>query len=206
MHSKCLVFFPFKFWVVWGGRGEGEEFFHFFFVPNMFPSSSQRVLNMFLRFSMCSPRVFPIAPCLNPICLPKVLPFPKGEALHLSIESSILESLHSFNFFWCGANKIGSLQKKKKVGLVRHPQLINMRQKKYPRLAYVTQHPPVHHPKNPVLGFHGWDETVLQGSVYLVSSFFSWAFFFSSFFFFPRSHFFPVPFFYVSVFFWSPHP
>jgi len=31
-------------------------------------------------------------------------------------------------------------------------------------------------PKNPVLGFHGWDETVPHGSVYLVSSFF---FFFS---------------------------
>jgi hypothetical protein len=37
---------------------------------------------------------------------------------------------------------------------------------------WVTQHPPVHHPKNPVLGFHGWDETVPQGSVYLVSGFF----------------------------------
>jgi hypothetical protein len=36
----------------------------------------------------------------------------------------------------------------------------------------VTQHPPVHHPKNPLLGFHGWDETVPQGSVYLVNSFF----------------------------------
>ncbi len=61
----------------------------------------------------------------------------------------------------------------------------------------------MHHPKNPVLGFHGWDETVPQGSVYLVSSFFftlslflimlffsllslfSWAFFFLSFFFSP---------------------
>ncbi len=36
----------------------------------------------------------------------------------------------------------------------------------------MTQHPPVHHPKNLVLGFHGWDETVPQGSVYLVSIFF----------------------------------
>jgi len=33
------------------------------------------------------------------------------------------------------------------------------------RWAWVGQHPPVHHPKNPVLGFHGWDETVPQGSV-----------------------------------------
>jgi len=36
----------------------------------------------------------------------------------------------------------------------------------------VSQHPPVHHPKNPLLGFHGWDETVPQRSVYLVSRFF----------------------------------
>jgi hypothetical protein len=44
----------------------------------------------------------------------------------------------------------------------------------------VTQHPPVHHPKNPVLGFHGWDEPVPQGLVYLVSSsFFSSCLFFS---------------------------
>ncbi len=52
-------------------------------------------------------------------------------------------------------------------------------------------------PKNPVLGFHGWDETAPQGSVYLVSSFFffPWAFFLSCFFF-PCSHFFPGPFFF----------
>jgi hypothetical protein len=39
MHSKCL------------------DLFSFFFVPKMFP-----------RFSMCSPRVFLIAPHFNPIC------------------------------------------------------------------------------------------------------------------------------------------
>jgi hypothetical protein len=38
---------------------------------------------------------------------------PKGEALHLSIESNILGSLHNFNFFWQWANQIGSLQNKK---------------------------------------------------------------------------------------------
>jgi len=63
--------------------------------------------------------------------------------------------------------------------------------------AWVTQHPPVHHPKNPVLGFHGWDETAPQGSVYLVSSFFI-----------PRSHFFPGPFFpapfFLSLFLFCP--
>ncbi len=37
---------------------------------------------------------------------------PKGETLHLSIESSILGSLHSFNFFLGWANQSGSLQKK----------------------------------------------------------------------------------------------
>jgi hypothetical protein len=38
--------------------------------------------------------------------------------------------------------------------------------------ASVTQHPPVHHPKTPVLGFHGWDETVPKGPVYMVSTFY----------------------------------
>jgi len=32
--QRCLVFFPFKFWV---GGGGGEDFFHFSFVPDMFP-------------------------------------------------------------------------------------------------------------------------------------------------------------------------
>jgi hypothetical protein len=57
--------------------------------------------------------------------------------------------------------------------------------------AWPTQHPPVQHPKNPVLGFHGWDETLPQGSDYLVSSFFIkifWAFFF---------------FFFLRLFFWG---
>jgi hypothetical protein len=47
------------------------------------------------------------------------------------------------------------------------------------KLAWVSQHPPVHHPKNPVLGFHGWDETVPQGSVSLPGQyfFFFWSFF-----------------------------
>jgi hypothetical protein len=44
VHLKCLDFFSFKFW-------EGRRiFFHFSFVPNMFPSSSQyvsHVLNVF---------------------------------------------------------------------------------------------------------------------------------------------------------------
>jgi len=53
---------------------------------------------------------------------------PKGEGLHLSRGSSVLGSLHSFNFFalmgqsnWLIATK----KERKRVGLVRHPQLIN---------------------------------------------------------------------------------
>jgi hypothetical protein len=55
---------------------------------------------------MCSPKVFPIAPRFNPICFsqsPSLLTYiggPKGEALHLAIESSILVSLLSFNIFF----------------------------------------------------------------------------------------------------------
>ncbi len=60
---------------------------------------------------------------------------PKGEALHLSIESFILGSLLSFNiFFGDGPIKLAHYHTQKKIGLVRHPQLIYMKQKnKYPR-------------------------------------------------------------------------
>ncbi len=58
---------------------------------------------------------------------------PRGEALHLSIKSSILGSLYSFNiFFRNGPIKLAYCQKEK-VELVRHPQLINMKQNKYPQ-------------------------------------------------------------------------
>ncbi len=68
IHSKCLKFFSFKFWV-----GLGEDFFSFFlcsqYVPFKFPMGSHQVPNMFSRFPMlCSPKVFPIAPHFNPIC------------------------------------------------------------------------------------------------------------------------------------------
>jgi hypothetical protein len=68
---------------------------------------------------MHSPRVFPIIPCFNPICFaqsPPLLTYiggPNEEAFHLSIESSILRSFHSFTFFLRWANQIGSLQKNK---------------------------------------------------------------------------------------------
>ncbi len=121
MHSKCLDFFLFKFWAEALGGG---DFFHFSFVPSMLPSSSQWVP---VRFPMCSPRVLPIAP-LIPYDLPKSPPHltyigqPKGEELNLSIDSSILGNLHSFNIFCNGPIKLAHCKKEKeKVELVRHP-------------------------------------------------------------------------------------
>jgi hypothetical protein len=85
-------------------------------------------------FPMRSPRLFPIAPHFNPICFaqsPSLLTYiggPKGEAPHPSIESSILESLHSFNFLFCdGPIKLSHC--KKRFVLVRHRWQINMSQK-----------------------------------------------------------------------------
>jgi len=108
VHSKCLDLF--FFWVLGGG---GRIFFLFSFIPNMFPF---QVPN---GFPICSPNMFPIAPHPNPICFaqsPSLLTYiagPKGEALHLSRESSIMGSLHNSIFLWPWANQIGSLQKKK---------------------------------------------------------------------------------------------
>jgi len=105
MHSKCLEFFLSSF----GGQ---EDFFKNSFVPKCVP----------FKFPMGShqvPSVFPIAPHFNPMGFaqsPPVLTYiggPKGEALHLSIESSILGSLHSFNLFLQWANQSGSLGEKK---------------------------------------------------------------------------------------------
>ncbi len=72
-------------------------------ILHLFPTCSQwfpSVLNMFPMFPICGPNM---------------------EAPHLSIESSILWSFHSFNFF-VGPIKLAHC-KKKKVGLVRHPQV-----------------------------------------------------------------------------------
>ncbi len=115
MHSKCLDFFL-------GGGGEEGGFFP------LFSTCSHHVPNMFPMFSMCSPRVLLRAPRFNPLCFaqsPPLLTYiggPNGEALHLSMESSILGSLHSFNFFVVmGQSNWLIAKKKKKVGLVRHP-------------------------------------------------------------------------------------
>jgi hypothetical protein len=84
--------------------------------------------------------VLPIAPRFNPICFaqsPPLLTYlcgTKGMAFHISIESSILESLNSFNiFFAIGIN----YAKKKTVGLVMPPQLINMKHNKYRQFSIV---------------------------------------------------------------------
>ncbi len=89
-----------------------------FFIFHLFPVGSHQVLNTFLGFPMCSPRVFPIAPHFNPISFaqsPPLLTYiggPKGEALHLSVESSILGSLLVstlfFFFFAMGQSKVPS--------------------------------------------------------------------------------------------------
>ncbi len=50
--------------------------------------SSHQVLNIFSRFSMCSPRVFPIAPRFNPICFTQSPPL-------LTYIGSRLESSYS---------------------------------------------------------------------------------------------------------------
>jgi len=108
-----------------------------------FPMGSRQVLNMFPRFSMCSPRMFSIAPRFNPICLAQSPPLrtctcgPKGEALHLFT----LGSLHSFNFFFCnGPIKLAHCRKQK-VGVVRHPQLINLKHDKTANLLEVDSKP-----------------------------------------------------------------
>jgi hypothetical protein len=117
MHSKCLDFFP------------------FFFVPNMFPSSFQWIP---IRFSICSlgSQCVPNSASLSShmFCTKSSPP----SHLYRWAEGGGTLSLHRIFYFlgafivstfifWQWANHIGSLQKKKKkkVGLVRHPQLIN---------------------------------------------------------------------------------
>ncbi len=62
------------------------------------------------------PSLFPIAPGFNPICFaqsPPLLTYlagPKGQVFPPPTESSILESIHSFNFFVWWADQNGLLQ------------------------------------------------------------------------------------------------
>jgi hypothetical protein len=104
-------------------------------VPFKFPTHSNQVLNMFPKFPMCSTRVFPLAPCFNPICFAQSPPLftyiagLKGEALHRMFY--VLGASLVWTFFLQWTNQIDSLQKRK-FGLTRHPQLIDMKQNKYP--------------------------------------------------------------------------
>jgi hypothetical protein len=123
MHSKC---FDFIFLLSFGwGKGKGDFFFSFY----LFPTCSFQVP---IRFPMCSLRVFPITSRFNPICFaqsPPLLTYiggPKREALHLSIESSILGASIVSTFFCNGPIKLAHC-KKTKSGFVKHPQLINMK-------------------------------------------------------------------------------
>ncbi len=111
MHSKCLGLFSLSF-----GLGRvGEVFFHFSFVLNMFSSSSKWVP---IRFPMCSPRVFPIAPCFNPICFAQSSPLltyvggPKVEAF-IFPQNLLFGVAWIVSIFLQWANQIGSLQNKK---------------------------------------------------------------------------------------------
>jgi hypothetical protein len=89
------------------------------------------------------PKVLPFLPFTQspPHLLPKVLyfsPFAQSPALftyrggpkafHLSIESSILGASIVSKFLYMGQSN-GAFQKK--IGLVNHPQIINMKQNKY---------------------------------------------------------------------------
>jgi hypothetical protein len=118
MHSRCLDFFLLSF-----GCWVGGDFFSFFLCSQHVP----------LKFPMCFSRVFPIAPHFNPICFgqsPTLLIYisgQKGEVFHLSIEPSILGEPSWFQHFFCnGAIKITQCKIPIKVGLVCHPQLINI--------------------------------------------------------------------------------
>jgi hypothetical protein len=80
MYSVKQSHFP-KQKAVWCGDGIFKVLY-LFHVPSLFPSVSndvlrfsRRFLRKFLKFSMCSPTVFPIAPHFNPYPFPKVLLF-----------------------------------------------------------------------------------------------------------------------------------
>jgi hypothetical protein len=111
----CSQHIPFKFprFPMW----EREVFILFF---PLFLTCFLQVPNMFPRFPMCSPRVLPIAPRFNPLYFaqsPPLLTYigePKGEALHLSMESSILGSLHSFYFLLVMGQSNWLIAKKRK--------------------------------------------------------------------------------------------
>ncbi len=110
---SAFIFFLLSF----GWVGE-RDFFTFHLFPTCSIQCSHQVLNIFHRFPICSSMVFPITPHFNPICFAQspplltYIPGPKGEALHLSLESPTLGSLHSFNFFLNGPTKLAHCKKR----------------------------------------------------------------------------------------------
>ncbi len=127
------------------GLGGGER--RIFFIFPLFPKCSFQILNGFpsgfqyasqvlnALSQVCSQQHL----ALIPYVLPEVLPFSPiqlGQRVRHTIfmqkllfwGASIVSTLFFFVFFWDGLIfQIGSLQKKR-VGLVRHPQIINMKQ------------------------------------------------------------------------------
>jgi hypothetical protein len=91
-------------------------------------------------FSMCSQRVFPIAPCFNTICFaerPPLLTYVGGQmGRHFIFPKNLLfggASIISTFFSFCnGPIKLAHCKKEEEEekGLVRDPQLINMKQNK----------------------------------------------------------------------------
>ncbi len=131
--SSAVLYFLLSFG--FGGRG---GFFSFFLcsqhVPLKFSMDSHQVPDMFPRFPMCSPMVFPTAPGFNhPICFaesPPLLTYIVGQRARYSIFPQnllYLGSLHSFNFFFSyGPIKLAHC-KRKKSWPCDTPQLITMK-------------------------------------------------------------------------------
>jgi len=82
MHSRCLAFLPFKFWVgVVGKEFFFILFFHFPLVPNVFPMCSLEVPSWFSSGSQYVPQVSNVFPNMvsivahfYPICFGKCCP------------------------------------------------------------------------------------------------------------------------------------
>ncbi len=126
-HLKYLDFFSFKFCVgVEGGR--------IFFIFLLFPTCSSQVPNGFisnsqyvLRFPMCSQQHLVLIPYVQP----KIFPFSP-----IQVGQRERHSIFSQNLLFWGASIVSTffcmcqshwLIATKKIGLVRHSQLINMK-------------------------------------------------------------------------------
>ncbi len=102
----CYFLWSYGAGEAWGGEGEEDLFFFLCSqkVPNVFPKGVPN--STLLESLMFCPKSSPS----------HLYMWAKGEALYLSIGSSILGRLHSFNFFF----RDGPIKfNQKKVGLVR---------------------------------------------------------------------------------------